>query len=95
MEDGLNEQLAKNYAHWIQKFIEKKSKNLKVTVFSEKEFDLTFHEICELFGISDGEAENLKKGLSFTNDEVSLSLSFNRRKKSNSDFYASFSFVIS
>ncbi len=95
LEDGLNEQLAKNYAHWIQKFIEKKSKNLKVTVFSEKEFDLTFHEICELFGISDGEAENLKKGLSFTNDEVSLSLSFNRRKKSNSDFYASFSFVIS
>jgi hypothetical protein len=82
----LNEKIAENYGIWIKKQL-KSENDVIVSMYSQKEFELTMEGLKKSWNINDEiirEMELREIGI----DGVMITLSFNRKKKNTTDRFA-------
>lgn len=91
LDEDLNSKLADNYANWVKKNI--KDQNIEFNVFSETEFEYTMAGLQKVFEISDDDILQAEKDSFVIADEISLSITFNKSKKVQTDKYAKIKFT--
>lgn len=85
LEDGLNDKLSKNYAKRIEKNLN--NYNIKLLIYSEKEFDYTIDAIKDKFWFTEDDILNSEK-IWFEKEDKKLKIIFNKSKKNPEDIFA-------
>lgn len=85
LEKWLNEKLWDNYISWIIKNI--KNWNIKLNIYSSKEFEITIDAIKRACGISDEDIKQAEVNVMKT-DKFNLVIKFNTKRKKNTEIFA-------